>query len=75
MLVYDYHIHLARGDALLRRLQEIDAEQQGLLMLSIAPDICDLARLINRLAAGTPDPFAHDLPTGALAVFDCPVDK
>ncbi|MSP41799.1 MAG: hypothetical protein EXR08_00290 [Alphaproteobacteria bacterium] len=73
-LAYDFHIHLARGDALLQRLQETDAGQQSLLMLSIAPGICDLARLINRPAAGAPDPFANDLPLGALAIFDCAAD-
>jgi len=73
-LVYDYHMHLERGDAMLQRLQETDAGKQSLLMVSIAPGICDLARLINRPAAGAPDPFANDLPMGALAIFDCTAD-
>ena len=73
-LAHDFHIHLARGEAVLQRLQETDAGVQSLLLVSIAPGVCDLARLINRPSAGAPDPFADDLPIGALAVFDCGMD-
>ena len=73
-LVYDYRIHLARGDAMLQRLREVDAEVENLLIVSIAPGISDLARQLNNGNVDTPDPFAQDLPMGGLAIFDCNAD-
>jgi len=73
-LVYDYRIHMVRGDAMLQRLHEVDAEVESLLMVSIAPGISDLARLLHSGNMDTPDPFARDLPMGGLAIFDCNAD-
>lgn len=74
-LAHDYHIHLARGDAILQRLRETDAGIQSLLVVSVAPGISDLARLINRPIADKPDLFDDDLPVGALAIFDCDTEE
>ncbi len=73
-LVYDYRIHLMRGDAMLQRLREVEAQVDSLLMVGISPGISDLARLLNNRNADTPDPFAQDLPLGGLAAFDCNFD-
>lgn len=74
-LIHDYRIHLARGDAMLKRLHEVDAKIDSLLMISISPGISDLARLLNNAKIAAPDPFAQDLPPGGLAIFDCNADS
>jgi phosphohistidine phosphatase SixA len=73
-LAHDYNIHLARGEAILRQLKQTQPGIQSLMIVSIAPGICDLARLINRPLDGVPDPFTEDLPMGAMAVFDCGIN-
>ncbi len=73
-LLHDFRIHLMRGDAMLQRLREINACFDRVLIVSIAPGISDLARLVIHPKEDTPDPFAQDLPMGGLAIFDCDAD-
>lgn len=73
-LVHDYRIHLMRGEAMLRRLHEIEARFERVMMVSITPGISDLADLLNQPNMATPDAFSHGLPVGGLAVFDCNVE-
>lgn len=73
-LVYDFRIHLMRGEAMLQRLHEIDARFERVLIVSISPGISDLARLLNHANMDTADPFAQDLTMGSLAIFDCDAD-
>ncbi len=74
-IVYDYRIHLMRGEAMLQRIHEVEARFERVLIISIAPGISDLARLLNQPNIAAPDPFAQDLPTGGLASFDCNIES
>lgn len=74
-LALDYQIHLARGEAVLHRLQETAKRISSLLLVSIAPGISDLARLLIKPVKDQPGPFSADLPMGALAVFDCGIES
>lgn len=72
-LIYDYQIHLMRGEQLLERLREVDEKFGSLLAVSIAPGVNDLARLMWRQKNNEPNPFDNELAPGNLAIFDCPV--
>lgn len=72
-LIHDFRIHLSRGEAMLERLQQIDKKFSRVLMISIAPGISDLARVLNQPDAAASDAFADGLPPGAMAVFDCAI--
>lgn len=69
--IYDYHMHLMRGEALIARLREVEDHYDRVLIVGIAPGISDLAQLLNQPKAQLPDPFEHGMPMGGLAVFDC----
>lgn len=74
-LIHDFRIHLARGDGLLQQLHQIDNKFSKVLVISIAPGICDLAKMLCRPKTGAPDPFAQELPPSTLAVFKCDVSS
>jgi len=74
-LVYDFKLHDMRGDGLLERLQQLDAECDRVLLVSTAPGICDLARMLWKAQNGAPSPFIADLPPGGLAVLTCETGK
>ncbi len=72
-LIYDYHIHLMRGEQILARLREVDEKFGSTLLVNIAPGVNDLARLLWRQKNNEPNPFDKDMQPGNLAIFDCPV--
>ncbi len=69
-LVYDFRIHLLRGDGLLERLREVDPRFNRVLILSITPGISELAQLVHLQSGDVENSIAGGMPLGGLAVFD-----
>jgi phosphohistidine phosphatase len=70
-LIFDYRLHLMRGNEVLARLQEVDEKFDSVFMVGITPGVSDLAKLLWKGESGEPNPFEQELPPGNLAIFDC----
>lgn len=70
-IIYDFKMHDMRGAELLDRLQQLGSEFDRVMLVSTAPGIYDLARLIWKTHDNEPSPFTADMPPGGLAVFAC----
>lgn len=74
-IIYDYQLHLMRGEAMLNRLHQAEDGYENILIISIAPGISDLAQLLNRPNAAGINPLLRELPKGSLAIYKCTIQS